>query len=122
MVIAAFSSKPGQRTEIVPRLPARRPPAPSTDSHMRTVLVLPLVPVTPTSDSARAGNSKKRAATSASARRVSATTATPTSAGRSAGGSSTSSALAPARSASGMKRWPSVCAPRSAANSAPGRI
>ena len=88
---------------------------------MRTVLVLPFVPVTPTSVSARAGWAKKRAATSASAARVSATRTTATCAGRVAGASSTSSALAPASIAWARKRWPSVFAPRSATNSAPGR-
>ena len=80
------------------------------------MVVLPFVPVTPTSASSIVGSPWKAAASGAIAARASATSTsgTPRSSGR-----STTSALAPASTAPGANSWPSLLIPRTQKNSVP---
>ncbi|MBK5223253.1 MAG: hypothetical protein JJE52_10330, partial [Acidimicrobiia bacterium] len=73
------------------------------------VVLLPSVPVTPTSRNRSAGNPWTTAAACGSAARVSSTTICGTPTGSSA---SVSTADAPAETAAAANRWPSACAPR----------
>jgi hypothetical protein len=81
------------------------------------VVVLPLVPVIPTTCSSAVGSPQKRAATGAIAARASATRACGTS---SSSGRSTTSAAAPASTAAGAKSWPSASWPGKQKKSVPG--
>ena len=80
-------------------------------------VVLPLVPVTPTTSRSRDGWPASAAAASAMPTRASATTAWGTA---SSSGRSTITAAAPRATASGAKSWPSARVPRRAQNRAPG--
>ena len=81
------------------------------------MVVLPLVPVMPTTASDSLGRPHAAAAAGPSARRVSSTTIWGTSMSTTW---STKSATAPASTARWAKVWPSTCAPRTQANSTPG--
>jgi len=87
------------RTSIVPISPTLRPASRRIDSTRKLVLVLPFVPVTPTSSSSSAGWPKNAVASGASARRASATTTAATPAGSGGGAASRTSATAPSESA-----------------------
>ncbi len=80
-------------------------------------MVLPFVPVMPTTGSRAVGSPRQRAAATAIAARTSSTTTsgTPSSSGR-----STTSAAAPRATASGAKSWPSRVKPGTQKNSVPG--
>ena len=110
--------------ERVPITSAGRPSARRTAPSRWVVVVLPLVPVTPTTDNRRDGWSKKAAAAGARAARESVTSTWGTSAPGPAAGRSTSSsttrATAPAATARAAKRCPSKRDPRTQKNSAPG--
>jgi hypothetical protein len=93
---------------------------PAASSRWRTsqaVVVLPLVPVTPTTRRRDVGSPWKRAAAGAIASRTEGTTTsgTPSSSGR-----STTSATAPRRTASAAKSWPSRWKPGTQKNSVSG--
>ena len=81
------------------------------------MVVLPFVPVMPTTSSSAVGSPKKRAAAGPIARRASSTTisGTPSPSGR-----SHTSAAAPRSTASGAKSWPSAVKPGTQKNSVPG--
>ena len=94
---------------------------PAASSRWRTrnaVVVLPLVPVMPTTRSSAVGSPWKRAAAGPIAARTSgtSTSGTPRPSGR-----SHTSAAAPRSTASGAKSWPSARKPGTQKNSVPGR-
>ena len=101
---------------------ARRPSASSTDRRKWVVVVLPLVPVTPTTARRRDGWPWKAAATGPMAARTSSTTTWGTSTWGTSTSTkrSTSRATAPAATAWAAKSWPSAVAPRTQQNSVPG--
>ena len=104
----------------VPMTSASRPSASRTALSRWVVVVLPLVPVTPTTASRRDGCRWRAAAARAMAARLSATTTWGTVDAASTGRSH-SRATAPAATAWGAKSWPSAIRPRTQQNSDPGR-
>ena len=92
------------------------PAASSTSRTRKAVVVLPLVPVIPTTRSSAVGSPWKRAAAGPIAARTSSTTTsgTPRPSGR-----SHTSATAPRSTASGAKSWPSAVKPRTQKKSVP---
>ena len=103
----------------VPITSADRPSARRTAPSRWVVVVLPLVPVTPTTDNRLDGWPKKAAAAGARAARESATSTCGTAAGCSTS-SSTTSATAPAATARAAKWCPSKRDPRTQKNRVPG--
>src|SRR5437879_11344970 len=97
--------------------PIRRPEVPRIESIMYAVVVLPAVPVTPTTSKSELGLRKNATAAGPSARRTSATTSggPATSSGR-----STTSATAPAPTAAAAISCPSAREPRTQKKSVPG--
>ena len=117
VVRSTSSSTPPTTCFTVPSSPHRTPAASSISRIRNAVVVLPLVPVTPTTRSSRVGSPQKRAASGAIAARASATTTCGTA---SSSSRSTTSAAAPASTAPGAKSWPSVLPPGTQKNSVPG--
>ena len=109
---------PPIRVAAVPVIPVRMPAASSAAVARNEVVVLPSVPVIPTTASSALGSPYHQAAAVARAGRVSSTT----SCGRSTSGRarSTSATEAPARAAAATKSWPSAWRPGTATNSDPG--
>ena len=101
----------------VPSRPHCIPAASSIARTSQAVVVLPLVPVTPTTASRAVGSPEKRAAACAIAARMSSTwtSGTPSPSGR-----QTTSAAAPRSIASGAKSCPSRVKPGTQKNSVPG--
>ncbi len=116
VVRSTSSTSPPTTRCTVPSSPQRRPEASSSERTRKAVVVLPFVPVTPTTSSSIVGSPWKAAASGAIAARASATSTsgTPSSSGR-----STTSALAPAWTAPGANSWPSLFIPRTQKNSVP---
>ena len=107
------------RTVTVPSRPHGRPAASNTDASRYVVVVLPLVPVTPTTVSCFArmtGENRRPARRARGARRTSAATARPTPAGA---GDSATIASAPRRMASAANDAPSARWPRMATKTVP---
>ena len=105
-------------TEVtVPSSPHWRPAASSSERTRKAVVVLPFVPVIPTTGSRAVGSPWKRAAAIAIAARTSSTctSGTPRPSGR-----ATTSAAAPRATASGANSWPSRVKPGTQKNSVPG--
>ena len=117
VVWRSATASPPTRASMVPISPQGRPAASSIDRTRKVEVVLPFVPVTPTTTRSRAGWPASAAAARAIPSRVSGTTAwgTATSSRR-----STITAAAPRATASGTKSCPSAMAPRRAQNRAPG--
>ena len=117
VVCRRASARPPTRASMVPMSPHCRPAASSIARIRNDEVVLPLVPVTPTTARSREGWPASAAAASAMPTRASATTAwgTATCSSR-----STMSAAAPRATASAAKSWPSARVPRRAQKSAPG--
>ena len=111
------TAAPPTRASIVPTSPQGRPAASRIARTRNAEVVLPLVPVTPTTVRSREGWPASAAAASDMPRRTSGTTAWGT--GKSSS-RSTIRAAAPRATASGAKSWPSARAPRRAQKSAPG--
>src|SRR5919198_1315087 len=106
----------------VPISPGTRPAAASPARIRKVVVVLPLVPVTPSIDIAAAGWPYTWAAIEPSTARTAGTTSTGTSTDSSAAPAlSVSTATAPAATASAAKETPCVARPGSAANRSPDR-
>ena len=101
----------------MPSSPVCIPAASSIARVSQAVVVLPLVPVMPTTRSSAVGSPWKRAAACAIAARMSSTwtSGTPSPSGR-----QTTSAAAPRATASGAKSWPSRVKPGTQKNSVPG--
>ena len=104
-----------------PHLTVRHPPeaagGPEDRLQQKVVVVLPLVPVTPTRSKRPEGWSKKAAASGARASRTFGTTSWGASRSR---GRCTHRAAAPASRALPARSWPSTLAPGTQQNSAPG--
>src|SRR5215207_10503181 len=109
--------------ESVPTRPHGSPAASRTACTRCVTVVLPAVPVTPTTYNSCDGSPQNAAATGPSARRTSGTTSwgACTWGVGSVRGRSTSRATAPASSAAGARSWPSTRVPGTQQNSAPGR-
>src|SRR3954451_20833647 len=101
----------------VPSSPHRTPAASSSERTRNAVVVLPLVPVTPTTRSRAVGSPWKRAAATAMAERTSSTS---TSGTPSPSGRWTTNAAAPRATASGAKSCPSRVKPGTQKNRVPG--
>ena len=101
----------------MPSRPVWRPEASSSARTRKAVVVLPFVPVIPTTGRRAVGSPWKRAAATAIAARTSSTwtSGTPSSSGR-----ATTSAAAPRETASDAKSWPSRVKPGTQKNSVPG--
>ena len=117
VVRSTSSSTPPTTCLTVPSSPQRIPAASRISRSRKAVVVLPLVPVTPTTRSSAVGSPQKRAASGAIAARASATTTcgTATSSSR-----STTSAAAPASTARAANSCPSTFSPGTQKNSVPG--
>ena len=101
--------------------PARSPMARAMLYSSVATVVLPLVPVTPTSESSSEGSPKKREAIRPRASRLSATVMRRTSEVSAVPEKSSATiTAAPARAAPAIKRWPSASQPRTATNTPPG--
>ena len=118
VVRTTASSTPPTICLTVPSSPVWMPAASRISRTRNAVVVLPLVPVMPTTRSSAVGSSWKRAAAGPIAARTSGTTisGTPRPSGR-----STTSATAPRSTASGAKSWPSAVKPRTQKKRLPGR-
>ena len=117
VVCGAGRTSPPTTQSTVPTSPGERPAAARTERRRKVVVVLPFVPVTPATSSARVGSPKKASAAIAIAARASSTTSCGTS---SSSGRSTTSATAPAATASAAKSCPSAREPGTQKNTAPG--
>ena len=117
VVRSTSSSRPPTTRLTVPSSPQRRPAASSRWRTRKAVVVLPFVPVMPTTSSSAVGWPWKRAAAGPIAARTSSTT---TSGTPSPSGRSHTSAAAPRATASGAKSWPSERNPGTQKKSAPG--
>ena len=111
------SRRPPTRASMVPMSPQGRPAASSTARMRKAEVVLPLVPVTPTTAREADGSPATAAAARAIDRRTSSDTIWGT--GRSSS-RSTISATAPRATASAAWSWPSARAPRTAQKREPG--
>ncbi len=103
--------------ESVPMTPVGQPAASSTAASRWVTVVLPFVPVTPTTARLAEGSPKNAAASGAIATRVSSTITWATSR---PSDRSTSSAVAPLATAAAAKSCPSTRSPRRQQNSVPG--
>ena len=116
MVSLTGYSTPPMRLTTVPSSPDGCPAAANRPATRCAVVVLPLVPVTPTTRRARDGSPYQRAAMSAMARRTEGTTTcgalTPVS-------RSHTSAAAPASTAAAANAWPSNESPGTQKKSVP---
>ncbi len=112
-------TSPPNRTPSVPITPGRRPAAASTASRKNVVVVFPLVPVMPSTGSARDGSPWNRAATGPIDRRTDRTLAWGTAGATTR---STMSATAPRSTATAANSWPSTCRPGMQQNNAPGCV
>ena len=117
VVRAIGAARPATTEVTVPSSPQGRPAASSSARTSHVVVVLPLVPVTPTTGRRAVGSPWKRAAAAAMAARTSSTrtSGTPRPSGR-----ATTSAAAPRATASGAKSCPSRVKPGTQKNSVPG--
>ena len=117
MVRSTSSSTPPTTCFTVPSSPHRTPAASRISLTRKAVVVLPLVPVTPTTFSSPVGSPQNRAARGAIAARASPTT---TSATPSPSARSTTNPTAPASTAAAANRCPSTFSPGTQKNNAPG--
>src|SRR4051812_9029913 len=117
VVRTPVSSRPATTVLIVPSSPQGRPAASSSPRTRKAVVVLPFVPVMPTTSSSAVGSPWKRAAAGAIAARAlsTRTSGTPRPSGR-----STTSAAAPRSTAAGAKSWPSAVNPGTQKKRNPG--
>ncbi len=117
VVRSTSSSTPATTCFTVPSSPDWMPAASRISRTRNAVVVLPLVPVTPSTRSSAVGSLQNRAASGAIAARASATTTwgTWTSSSR-----STTSAAAPAAAAAGPNSCPSTFSPGTQKNKVPG--
>ena len=118
VVWATGSTTPPTRASMVPMRPQRCPAASSTARSRNAEVVLPLVPVTPTTVSDSEGCPATAAAARAMPRRASGTTTCGIA--RPSSRRSTSTAAAPRAAASAAKSWPSARRPGRAQKRAPG--
>ncbi len=118
VVRSVARSAPPTNEVTVPSSPQRRPAASSIPRRRKAVVVLPLVPVIPTTGSRAVGSPWNRAAAGAIAARTDGTrtSGTPRPSGR-----STTSATAPRATASRARSCPSRVKPGTQKNSVPGR-
>src|SRR3954462_503897 len=117
VVRSVACSTPPTTCETVPSRPHRRPVASSSPRTRNAVVVLPLVPVMPTTGSRAVGSPWKRAAAGAIAARTESTTTSSTPQFR---GRSTTSGPAPPAIAAGAGACPSRVKPGTQKNSVPG--
>src|SRR4051812_13673331 len=117
VVWLTFSTTPPIRCSTVPSRPGRRPAASRMAYIRKAVVVLPLVPVIPTTSSCALGRPKKASAATASALRDDETSSWGTSRGRNR---STASATAPRSTAISAKSCPSARNPGTPPGAAPG--
>ena len=117
VVRSTSSSTPPTTCFTVPSSPRRIPAASRISRTRKAVVVLPFVPVTPTTRSSAVGSPENRAASGAIAARASATTTCGTA---SSSSRSTTSAAAPASTASAANSCPSTFSPGTQKNSVPG--
>jgi hypothetical protein len=117
-VVSAVSrcSRPTRAPSVV-TTPAHSPVASSAARTSVLVVVFPLLPVTATRRSSSAGSP---ASSAPSGPRTARTDGTVSCGADTGSGRSVSSAAAPAARAVAAKRWPSLAAPRTQANSEPG--